>query len=252
MSDALTGWIYSVLLFSLRVAPVFAFAPPFTLVRTPILFRVLFALGVSACVIGSAPTPAISGGAGPGVLATLAGRELLLGTIFVLGFQLAFGALQFAGRTVDIQAGFGMATLMDPSTRTQMPLVGTILAYAAGAIFFAADGHVELLRILAASLQTIPLGTHHFPTTLDPLLAFVSVAFVTAMGVVGGTVLALFIADLAIALLSRTVPQMNVLVLGFQVKTLLLLVALPVTLGVSGALLARLMRITVEMVPGLV
>ena len=216
------------------------------------LFRVLFALGVSACVVGSAAAPGVAAGAGPGTLATLAGRELLLGIVFVLAFQLSFGALQFAGRTVDLQAGYGMAMLLDPSTRTQMPLVGTILAYAAGAIFFAADGHVELLGILAASLQAIPIGGHEFPTSLDPLLAFVSVVFVTAMGVVGGTVLALFVADLAIALLSRTVPQMNVLVLGFQVKTLLLLIALPVTLGVTGALLARLMRMTVESLPGLV
>ncbi|HEX8669712.1 MAG TPA: flagellar biosynthetic protein FliR [Allosphingosinicella sp.] len=247
----MTAWIYSVLLFSLRVAPVFAFAPPFTLVRTPVLFRVLFAVGIAACVVGSAPVAATAAAAGAGTLATLAVRELLLGAIFVLGFQLSFGALQFAGRTVDVQAGFGMAMLLDPSTRTQMPLVGTILAYAAGAIFFAADGHVELLRILAASLQAIPIGGHDFPTSLEPLLAFVSIVFLTAMGVVGGTVLALFLADLAIALLSRTVPQMNVLVLGFQVKTLLLLVGLPVTLGATGALLARLMRMTVEMVPGL-
>jgi len=61
----------------------------------------------------------------------------------------------------------------------------------------------------------------------------------------------LFAADLAIAMLSRTVPQMNVLILGFQVKTILLLLVLPLTFGTAGALLARTTRITIESLPGL-
>ncbi len=75
--------------------------------------------------------------------------------------------------------------------------------------------------------------------------------FLTGLGVGAGTVLALFLTDLAIALLSRTTPQLNALMLGFQVKSLLLLVALPVTLGMSGALLARMMAMTLEAIPRL-
>jgi flagellar biosynthetic protein FliR len=64
--------------------------------------------------------------------------------------------------------------------------------------------------------------------------------------VVGGAILVLFVADLSIAMLSRTVPQMNVLVLGLQVKSLLILLVMPAVFGVSGALLVRMARMTLE------
>ena len=107
-----------------------------------------------------------------------------------------------------------------------------------------------MLGIVRASLDSIPLGGRYFSldTTLAPhLTSFLSVMFVMAFGVAGGAILCLFLADLSIAMLSRTVPQMNVLILGLQVKTLLILVVLPITFGVAGALLARMAsRITLE------
>lgn len=249
--SGLIGFVMSALLLSLRIAPVFAFAPPFTLVRLPRTFRVLMSVGLAACIAASNPPAVALADSGAGAILVIAVRELLLGTIFLVAFQLCFAALQVAGRTVDIQAGFGLSTLIDPTTRGAMPLVGTLFVYAAAAIFFAADGHAELLRLFAASLDAIPLGTHQLPETPASLIGFISLIFVSAFGVAGGAMLALFLCDLAIALLSRTVPQMNVLILGFQVKTIVLLIVLPITFGVGGAMLARMTRITLEALPGL-
>ena len=239
------------MLLALRIGPVFAFAPPFTLTRVPALFRVLLALGLAAALVGGNRAATAITDLGLYNLVFTAVRELALGSVFVLAFQMAFGALYMAGRTIDIQAGFGLAMLIDPTTRTQTPLVGTVFAYAAGAVFFAMDGHSQLLRLFAVILQAVPLGTWTMPGSLAGLTTFIGVIFMTAFGVAGGTILALFLADLAITLLSRTVPQMNVLVLGFQVKTLLLLIALPATLGFVGALLARMMVMTLEAIPRL-
>jgi flagellar biosynthetic protein FliR len=176
-------------------------------------------------------------------------REAMLGVMFVLAFQLVFAALYLAGRTVDIQAGLGLAMLIDPTSRAQTPLVGTLFAYAAGAIFYAMDGHIELLRLMSASLEAIPVGRWTMPGSIGGLSAFISTIFLTAFGVAGAAVLTLFLADLAIALLSRTVPQMNVLVLGFQVKTIALLLVLPICFGLGGALLARMMAMTLQALP---
>lgn len=249
--EPFVSWLVATLLLSLRISPVLAFAPPFTLVRTPPLIRVLLALGLSGVMVGALPqlaAPALS--AGP--LLAAAARELLLGSIFVLAFQIAFAAIYVAGRTVDIQAGFGLAALVDPTSRAQTPLIGSLYAYAAGAVFFGMNGHLDLVRIIAASLEAVPLGQATLPDSLAPLAAFLGAAFTVAFGVAGGVILALFLADLAIALLSRTAPQLNVLVLGFQVKTLLLMIALPLTIGVSGALLARLASMTLQALPALI
>jgi flagellar biosynthetic protein FliR len=249
--SGLVSWSLSALLLSLRVAPLFAFAPPFTLVRMPAAFRLLLGLGIAACIVAANPAAAALHDAAPGTLIVVAAKELLIGTVFVVAFQLTFAALQVAGRTIDIQAGFGLSLLIDPTTRGGVPLTGTLFVYAAAAIFFAEGGQGELLRLLAASLDAVPLGAYQLPASPAHLIGFVSAVFLSAFGIAGGAILALFAADLAIALLSRTVPQMNVLILGFQVKTILLLLVLPLTFGTAGALLARMTRVTIEALPGL-
>jgi flagellar biosynthetic protein FliR len=249
--EAISGWVFATLLLALRIGPALAFAPPFTLSRTPIVFRVLLSLGLAGCIVGGLPQAANGLDTSLGGLVLAALRELLLGGLIVLAFQTVFGALYLAGRTIDVQAGYGMAMLIDPTTRTQTPLIGTIFAYLAGAIFFALDGHADLMRLVAASLRAIPLGQWTGPAGIGEVVRFISIAFLTAMGVGGGTVLALLVTDMAIAMMSRTVPQMNVLLLGFQVKVLVLLLALPVSLGVAAALLTRLMVFTLESIPGM-
>jgi flagellar biosynthetic protein FliR len=249
---ALSDWAVSVLVLGLRIGPVFAFAPPFTLVPMPRLFRVLFGLGLSASLIAAHPQLVLVSASHLSVLAPAALHELGLGLITVLAFQLAFGALYLAGRTIDIQAGFGLAVVIDPTTQTQLPLVGTLFAYAAGAVFFAFDGHVELLKFLAASLDAIPLGAWAMPHSIERITAFMALTMLSAFGVAGASITALFLIDMSIAFLSRTVPQMNVLVLGFQVKTIVLLLVLPASFGIGGALIVRMMTITLEALPRLI
>ena len=240
------------LLLGLRVGPVFALAPPFSQVKMPALFRVLFGLGVAACLVAADPTLARIDDLSLGNLIAVACRELMLGMVFVMAFHLMFGMLYLAGRTIDIQAGFGLALLIDPGSQNQTPLVGTLFVYAAAAVFFALGGHQDLLRMMEASLRAIPLGTGHLPSDgVARVTEFLGVLSMTSFGIAGGAILCLFMADAAIALLSRTVPQMNVLVLGFQVKTILLLLVLPVAFGASGALFARMTAQTLDAIPRL-
>lgn len=251
-ASALSAWVMSCLLVGLRVVPVFAFAPPFTLVRIPATFRVLFGLGLAvALVSGSAISSDVSA-ENLGAVVVDGLRELGLGIVIMLAFQLVFGALYVAGRTIDIQAGYGLALLIDPTSQAQTPLAGTLFAYAAGALFFAMKGHVALVRLFAASYDAVPLGTWIMPHTIARLAAFMGTAFLSALGVAGGVILVLFLVDTAIALISRTVPQMNVLILGFQVKTIVFLLALPASFAVGGVVLARLMAATLDTLPRLI
>lgn len=236
------------LLATLRLAPTFAFAQPFTLVRVPAIVRVLLAIALSGWIVSAGPAAAWAGGYETHGLAVAAAGELLLGIGLALTLQFAFAALLTVGRSIDIQIGFGLAALVDPATRNSLPLLGTVLVYAAAAIFFLGDGPVELLALWSASFQAVPLGSGVMPDP-EPLLAAVSAAFLVAMGIGGAVVLALFLIDLAIAFMSRTLPQMNVLVLGFQVKTLAALMLLPAAIGLSGGLFVKLVRIALDAGP---
>ena len=225
---------------SLRISPVFVLAPPFTLTRMPKLFLALFGLGIAATLVAAFPNTAQLQSVSTSIMIIGGARELMLGLVPVLVLQLMFGALYIAGRTIDIQSGFGLALLIDPTTRGQMPLIGTIFAYLAGAMFFAMNGHHELLRFFVASLDLVPLGGVQHGGHLAALLSYVFVIFLSGFGVAGGAILALFLTDLAVALLSRTVPQMNALLLGIQVKALLLFFVLPLMVSFSGVLLMQM------------
>lgn len=236
----------AVLLVSLRVAPTLAFAPPFTLVRVPALVRVLLSVALAAWL--AAGHPAQSWDAdflSRGLVLTALG-ELSLGIAMSLSLQLAFAALFTAGRAIDVQSGFGLAMLIDPTTRAQLPLVGTIFGYAAGAIFFATEGPADLLAIWSGSLEQVPLGSAAIGGNVAVLAGYMSAVFVLAFGFGGIIMLALFLADVAIAFMSRTLPQMNVMVLGFQVKAMVTLALLPVAIALSSALFLRLLRYALE------
>jgi len=250
--SGLASWIVSCLLVGLRVAPVFAFAPPFSLTRMPRLFLVLLGLGLSASLVAAYSQAMRLADLSTYGVVIAALREAALGTMFVLVFQIVFGALYLAGRTVDLQAGFGFALLIDPTSQAQLPLVGTLFAYAAAAVFFSFNGHIDLLRLLAASLDAVPIGSWALPSSIARLSGFMSMVFLMAMGVAAASILALFLVDMVIALLSRTVPQMNVLVLGFQVKSLVLFLVLPLSFGMAGALFLRLMTLTLEALPRII
>ncbi len=235
----LSNWILATGLLSLRIAPLIAFAPPFSLMRIPVIIRVAVGLAIAASLVAVSDLPATLDAV---ALIPMAFRELLIGIFFVLMFQAAFAGLYVAGRVVDVQAGFGLSLLIDPTSRAQMPLVGTLFAYCAGALFFAMDGVHDLLRLWAISLEAMPLSGGAISIDPGRAISFFGTAMLIGLGAAGGSILALFLADMAIAFLTRTIPQMNVLVFGLQVKTILLLLILSSSFGIIGAIIARLLR----------
>jgi flagellar biosynthesis protein FliR len=239
-TNTLEIWLSSCLLLSLRITPVFLFAPPFMLVRVPRLFVTLTGMGLSALIVSGWPAIARVQSVTIETLFIGGARELMLGLVPVVILNQVFGALYLAGRTIDVQAGFGLAMLIDPTTKGQVPLAGTLFAYCAAVTFFAMDGHAHLLRFFILSLEQIPLATANAFASLSQLTSFILATTLLAMGVGGAAILALFLTDIVVALLARTVPQMNALLLGIQVKAIIFLAVLPIAIGTAGALFVQL------------
>ena len=249
---ALTDQAIAILLLTLRLAPTLALSPPFTLVRVPGIVRVVLSIALAAWLVAANPAQTWQADFRRDGIGAAVASELLLGIGLSLSLQFAFAALLTVGRALDIQAGFGLAALVDPTTKNQLPLAGTVFAYAAAAIFFTGDGPANLLAIWAASVQAVPLGASALGGDVGRLLGFISAAFVVACGLGGAIMLALFLADLAIAFMSRTLPQVNVLLLGFQVKAMVMLALLPAAVGLAGTLFVRLLRLALDAAPDLV
>lgn len=233
----------AILLASLRLAPTIAFAPPFTMVRMPALARGCLTIALAAGAVGLGGDNNVSWQGG---LFTAAASELVLGLALALSLQLAFAMIAMVGRALDIQAGFGLAFLIDPTTKAQVPLIASLFGYAAAAIFFATNGPFDVLAALAASFEAQPLGAAGSADAIGQTLAFLGTVSVLALGVAGLASTVLLLIDLVIAMLARTLPQMNMLVLGFQVKAMVTLLLLPATLALSAGVIARILRLSVE------
>ena len=239
--DDVSRQVVATLLISLRIAPALAFSPPFTLLRVPALIRLALSIALAAWLVSVHPNQTWLYETDNGLFMSVI-AELFLGISLALALQLAFAALLTAGRAIDIQAGFGLSLLVDPTTRTQLPLVGTLFSYAAGAIFFLTSGPADLLAIWSSSVAQVPIGGAVADDQLEPMLTYLGSVFLLAFGAAGLVILVLFITDLAIAFMSRTLPQMNVLLLGFQVKTLVTMLILPIAIGLGAGLFLRVLR----------
>lgn len=249
--EELTLKAIATMLVSLRIAPALAFSPPFTLLRIPPVVRLLLALALAARMVNDYPRQTWQLERWRFNLVIVAMAELLLGLVLVLALQIAFAALLVAGRAIDMQAGFGLATLIDPTSRAPIPLTGTLFVYATAAIFFLTQGPADLLGVWAASIEKAPLGAVSLSATVGPVIGYVSAVFLLAFGAGGLAMLVLFLIDLAIAFMSRTLPQMNVLMLGFQVKTLAMLLVLPMAIALSTSVFVRMLRYALQTAAGL-
>lgn len=241
----------AVVLVSLRIGPTLAFAPPFTLLRLPVPIRVLLALALALALVAGNEAAALGALREGGPLISLATGELIVGVATALALQLAFGAIQWAGNVVDTQAGFGLATIADPTSQAQMPLAGSVFSYTAALAFFASGGVYDLLALWTASLDALPVGHGVRTGDMAALGAMLGTTFSLSVGLFGLIMLVLFLLDLAIAFMSRTLPQMNMLVVGFQVKSIAMLVVLPIALALSTGLALRLVRLAIESAPRL-
>lgn len=247
--EILVAQILAIVLVSLRIAPTLAYAGPFALLRIPVTIRVLLAVALSISLVAGRPEATVDVVRQGKDLLFLAAGEIFVGLTVALSLQLAFAAILWAGRAVDIQAGFGLAMIADPTTQAQMPLAGTVFAYAGAAIFFTMGGAYDLIALWTASYDALPLGHGVFSGDITALFVLIRTLFAIGIGLFGIVMLVLFLLDLAIAFMSRTLPQMNVLLLGFQIKSLAFLLTMPIALAVSAGLFLRLVRLALEQAP---
>jgi len=220
------NWIATVLLSSIRVGILFLMTPLLALGALPVNVRVLFVLALSAVLIAGAATPIGTIDLSVAGLAAAAACEVVLGGLLAFGLFAGFAAFQLAGRLLDLQLGLGVAVLFDPTTRSQAPLLGTLLFMVAVMFFFQIDGHHLVLRGLAYSLERIPPGTPMREIDFGALVAMFGAMFAFAAAISAPVVFVLLLADAALSIMARSMPQMNVFFAGLPLKILLGLLTL--------------------------
>jgi flagellar biosynthetic protein FliR len=233
------AWIALVLLVGLRVAPLFFMAPVLGSAPAPHLLRALLIVALSAAIVAATGVALPEAPVSLAQLLAWAASEMVLGAALAFGLAAAFAAFLFAGRLLDFQLGFSVANLIDPVTRTQAPLLGTGLNLLAVTMFFAVDGHHLLLRTLALSLEHFPPGRSPAELDFGAIAAHFGALFTFGLALAAPVLCAILLLDLAFALASRSMPQMNVFIVAIPFKIALGLVVAALSLRYAGAVMMK-------------
>lgn len=173
--------------------------------------------------------------------------ELVLVVAQELGVGLGMGfivslflyALQVAGQLMDVPIGFGMVNVLDPHFGGQIPIMGQFLNILAVLVFFSINGHHAVLRAFADSYALIPIGAAAWDGAIaEVALRTVGATFLLGVRIAVPVVAATFLTDVALGVVNRAVPQINVFITGYPIKIflgiLVIAVALPVYVGLLG------------------
>ncbi len=146
-------------------------------------------------------------------------KELFIGLGIGYISMLTFIALQFAGQFIDVQMGFGIVNVVDPQFGNSVPIIGNFKYIFALLLFLTVNGHHLLIDGLFRSVEFIPIGAVIIQQNIFVFIfrVFVQV-FVISLQVGLPIIGTLFIVDIGLGIVARTVPQMNVFVVGIPIK----------------------------------
>jgi flagellar biosynthetic protein FliR len=226
-------WLATVVLLSLRLAAVFVMTPLLAAGSVPATIRALIVLGLAVALASGAPG-GLSGLSippqllsSPGLMIQAAFTELALGSTLSLGILLAFAAFRMAGELPGIQMGLGLGQLLDPATNQAQSVVTSAFQQLGVLVFFLVDGHHALLRGLAYSLERFPLGQPwSLSAAAEPLLVQVLGLFSLAFALAVPVVFCLLLLEVALGVVARNMPQVNMIAMGIPVKIVVGIAAL--------------------------
>jgi flagellar biosynthetic protein FliR len=161
--------------------------------------------------------------------------------------RLVFTAVEFAAELIGLQMGLGFAQFYDTLNATSTPVLGQFFGFAATLMFLAIDGHLLLLSVLTESFTTMPIGGATSGAFWQTLASKGGYLLFAALSLSLPIIAALLITNLALGILSRAAPQLNVFAIGFPVTLLVGLAATLFSVSYLLPVFAHLVRDTVDM-----
>lgn len=224
-----------------------ALAPVYNARNTPLLWKVSFItfitlFGWQLGLIDEyiAPTNTVSY-----ILILLI--EIGIGIILSLVAQFFFAAIQLAGQLIDTQMGFGIMNVVDPISGTQAPIIGNFKYILAMLVYLQIDGHHLFLQALFDSYKVLPIGHLYLQNEFFSfLISFGGNIFLIACKIALPIVGALMVTDIISGIMARTIPQMNIFMVGMPAKILLgfgvLLIILPLYIYLMNSLIQDMIK----------
>ncbi|MCX2809744.1 MULTISPECIES: flagellar biosynthetic protein FliR [Bacillus] len=236
------------LLVFIRISAFFVTVPVFGHRNLPAVHRIGFAFFLSViCFSTLKHAPEIEIGEQYMLLVI---KEAVVGLSLGLIAFMMMTAIQIAGSFIDFQMGFSIANVIDPQSGTQSPLIGQFVYTLALLFMLSVNAHYLLLDGIYYSFQYIPLdqafpsfGNDHFGLFIAKSF---NAMFIIAFQMSAPVVASLFLVDLALGIVARTVPQLNVFVVGLPLKIAVSFIMLIVCMSVMFVVVRNIFSFTVE------
>ena len=225
--QALDSWAFSLLIFA-RVISVISIAPIFGGRNTPVIMRIGFSAVLALIFSMVLHRPELNFDA---VFLMLLPGEVIIGLGIGYMAMLIFNAIQMAGQLIDTPMGFSMVNVFNPSTDTQLPVMGDFYYVLAMLLFLATNAHHLLIGAIFESYARLGLGQMVSYNLLSGFGEVFMRMFLIGVKISIPAVGVMLMSDAAIALLSRTVPSINAFIMGAPIKIAFGVTAMLFSLG---------------------
>ncbi len=165
-------------------------------------------------------------------LTVLLAREAVLGLALGLAVMILFTGLHLTGQIIGQMSGMALADTYDPTFDTSVPVFTQLLDAVTLSVFIAIGGHRQVMAAMLDTFRWRPPGVRDLPTTLvDTLTQVTSESFIVGIRAGAPVMVALFMAVLILGLISRTLPQLNVIAVGFSLNSMVMMLTLAASMS---------------------
>lgn len=166
--------------------------------------------------------------------------EIMIGVVIGLITKIIFAGIQFAGEMIGIQIGFSIVNVIDPVTSTQVSIIAEFQYLIALLVYLAIDAHHTLIFAIVDSYRIVSPFSYHFSGSLmKHILILSKELFVMAIKISAPIMAVLLFTNVALGVVARTVPQINVFIVGFPVQITVGLIVFGLTAPVFVLLVQR-------------
>ncbi|MCC5822975.1 MAG: flagellar biosynthetic protein FliR [Phycisphaerales bacterium] len=240
--------VLPLLMVVIRLTGLFIFTPLLSSANVPFQFRALLAFMFAVAIYPFVPPIDASATVSVAELVPLLFAELLIGVAIGLIAAIPLLAIQMGGYVMGYQIGLALAESYNPELETNGSVVGDILFYLSIFIFMAIGGMDILFATLAHSFTTAPIGMFHAgDLPLDLMLAVLASGFELAMRVAAPVMVVVSMLMIAMGFVMKTMPQINIMSIGFAAKIIAGLLMLALSIGAVGSVAGDEIMDTLEL-----
>jgi flagellar biosynthesis protein FliR len=245
-SGEINAWIAGLLWPLTRILGLVASAPFFGHASVPVSVKVVLGVLLALVIAPTVPAvPAADPTSYAGLLILV--QELLIGLAMGFSMRLVFAAVEYAGELASATMGFSFASFFDPATRGRSAAISQFMSMVATMAFLAVNAHLMLLAALSESFVSLPISAT--PLSLAAPLELVrwgsrifSAGLQLALPIIG----AILIVNVALGILTRAAPQLNIFGIGFPITLGVGLITLSIALPYLGTPIVNLFNEGIE------